>query len=197
MIKTEDLSLDRYCRYVRLRQRIHQEMVEVPDRKFLDLVSELRVNHLEEEITEKMEKAAVSNLEFWSALNEDHPDYQKINETSGNRMELREEINRIYGEICEVAYNEKVTSLYVNYLEAIENDEELYHTILEDIKETNKLEDKILLQDWANSSSPVMVVSVEKDKMGTIIGVNSSGALMFGYEKYELLSHSVQMLMPN
>jgi hypothetical protein len=37
-------------------------MMEVPDRKFLDLVSELRIRHAEEEICAKMEKAALTNL---------------------------------------------------------------------------------------------------------------------------------------
>ena len=61
-ISTDNLSLDTYYRYVILRNTIHQEMMEIPDRKYLDLVSELRVKHAEEKIIAKMEKAALTNL---------------------------------------------------------------------------------------------------------------------------------------
>ena len=81
-------------------------------------------------------------------------------------------------------------------MEAIENDEELYQNILEGIKEEYDLQDKILLQDWTNSSHPVMVVSAEQDNFGAIIDINASGALLFGYEKYELVSQHLSMLLP-
>jgi len=84
----------------------------------------------------------------------------------------------------------------VNYLEAIENDEELYQTILEDLKTDYDLANKIVLQDWANSSHPVMVISEEPSNFGTIIDTNTSCALLFGYEKYELLNHKIKILLP-
>jgi hypothetical protein len=61
------------------------------------------VMYEEEQTAKKMERAAVVNLEFWSVLNEDHPDFQKLAEVATARMELREEINRSYALICSVA----------------------------------------------------------------------------------------------
>ena len=45
MITTENLSLDRYYKYIFMRETIHQEMVEMQNREFMDLVSELRVKY--------------------------------------------------------------------------------------------------------------------------------------------------------
>jgi hypothetical protein len=53
-----------------------------------------------------------------------------------------------------------------------------------------------LLQDWANTSHPIMVVSIEEASHGTIIGINSSCALLLGYEKYEILNNSLQVVLP-
>ena len=72
-------------------------------------------------------------------MKDEHPDFRKLQEVASRRMELRAEINSDYKFICDIAFNEKITSLYVNYLEAIENDEELYQSILEGIKEEHNL----------------------------------------------------------
>jgi hypothetical protein len=190
------ISLDIYYRFVTLREKIHLEMKETPGILFLDLVSELRVKYEEEEIVKKMERAALVNLEFWSVLNEDHPDFQKLNEVATARIEIRNAITHSYEFICSVASNEKVTSLYVSYLEAIENDEDLYNSILSNLQEQFRLEERVLLQDWANTSHPIMVVSIEAASHGTIIGINSSCALLLGYEKYEILNNSIKLLLP-
>jgi PAS domain-containing protein len=195
-VEGSSVSLDAYFRFVVLRENIHLEMKESPEVQFLDLVSELRVKHEEAEIVKKMERAALINLDFWSVLNEDHPDFQKLSEVATTRMEIREEIARSYELICSVASNERVTSLYVSYLEAIENDEDLYSSILSDLQGKFRLEERVLLQDWANTSHPIMVVSVEEATHGTIISANSSCALLLGYEKYEVLNKSVCLLLP-
>lgn len=62
------------------------------------------------------------NLEFWSLLNDDHPDFQKLNEVAKTRIQVREQIRSSYAQICGIAHSEKVTGSYANYLEAVEND---------------------------------------------------------------------------
>ena len=137
----------------------------------------------------------MTNLEFWSILNEDHPDFQKLNQTGSARIQIREQVKETYRRISEIAYNEKITSLYVQYLEAIENDEAVYNVILQQVKERYQLESRITLQDWANTSQAIMLVSVEDNTYATITDVNSSCAQLFGFEKYELLNHHLDMLL--
>lgn len=78
-----------------------------------------------------------------------------------NRIDIRKQVKQSYRNICRIAHSEKITSLYVHYLEAIENDEDMYNEIYQTVKEEYGLQKKIVLQDWANSSSAVMLVSID------------------------------------
>jgi len=70
----------------------------------------------------------------------------------------------------------------------------MFNTILDEVKKSFSLHDKIVLQDWANTSQAIMVVSIEEASYGSIIDINSSCALLFGYEKYEITNHSLKMV---
>jgi len=43
MIKYQELPYDKYYRFNFLKEKIHKEMCEEPNKQFLDLVSELQV----------------------------------------------------------------------------------------------------------------------------------------------------------
>ena len=54
--------------------------------------------------------------------------------------------------------------------------------------------DKILIENWSNNSQPVMLISMEDHNEGDIIDINSTCALIFGFEKYELLNRNYKLL---
>jgi hypothetical protein len=60
----------------------------------------------------------------------------------------------------------------------------MFNAILEGIKTEYGLREKIVLKDWTNTSHAIMVVSIEEDNYGNIIDINSSCAMLLGYEKY-------------
>lgn len=45
-IKEDDLPLDKFYKYSRLKKMIHQEISEIPNQDFLDLLSEIKVKEL-------------------------------------------------------------------------------------------------------------------------------------------------------
>lgn len=47
---------------------------------------------MESELNRKFEEAALANLEFWSVLNEDHPDFQKLNDIGMNLIKIQNEV---------------------------------------------------------------------------------------------------------
>jgi hypothetical protein len=63
----------------------------------------------------------------------------------------------------------------------------MYNKLYDEIKKKFKLDEKIMLQDWSNSSLSTLLVSIESANYGTIIDLNSTCASMFGYEKYEII----------
>jgi hypothetical protein len=192
-MRLERLSLDKFYRFQLLKEKIHREL-NLAANKFLDLVSEMAAKREEVVIFQRFERAALINLEFWSLLNDDHPDFQKLNEVALARIRIRQEIRGNYGEICAIAHSERVTACYANYLEGIENDERMFNEIYSGIREKYGLDQKITLQDWANSSSNIMLVSVEDACFGKIVDVNTSCATALGYQKFELVNQSLRGL---
>ena len=192
-IRLERLSLDRVYRHDFLKAKIHREL-NMRSNKFLDLVSEMDAKRQEEEIFQRFERAALINLEFWSLLNDDHPDFQKMNQVGLARIRIREEIRENYSRICRIAHSERVTAFYANYLESIENDEHMFNEIYAAIRKKFGLDEKITLQDWANSSSNIMLVSIEEASFGKVVDVNTSCATTLGYQKFELVSQSLRNL---
>ena len=70
----------------------------------------------------------------------------------------------------------------------------MYNTIYKEVRERYALEEKIVLQDWANTSSAILLVSIEDTNFGSIIDVNSTCAAYFGYERYEILNRPLKSL---
>jgi hypothetical protein len=60
----------------------------------------------------------------------------------------------------------------------------MYNSIYQQVQEQYKLRDKIVLQDWANTSNPIILVSIEETNYANIIDVNNAAASLFGYERY-------------
>ena len=52
-IKENELTLDKYCKYVRLKNMIYRETSEIPSKDFLDLLSEIKVKDIEDKILKK------------------------------------------------------------------------------------------------------------------------------------------------
>ena len=93
-INCEKLPLSHIYWYSRLRDKIQNELKESPDEDFLDLLSDLQIKEREKEIFRLFEKAALLNLEFWSHLNEDYPDFSKFNEAALSKVRVRADIIR-------------------------------------------------------------------------------------------------------
>jgi hypothetical protein len=87
-MKPDRLSLDKFYRLQVLKEKIHGELNQ-PGNQFLDLVSEMLVKREEQLIMQRFESSALINLEFWSLLNDDHPDFQKLNEVALARIRIR------------------------------------------------------------------------------------------------------------
>jgi PAS domain S-box-containing protein len=53
-----------------------------------------------------------------------------------------------------------------------------------------------LVRDWANSSTNIILASVEEITYGKIMEINASCAALFGYEKHELLNQNISQFIP-
>lgn len=78
------------------------------------------------------------------------------------RVRIGEKVHELYEKICKIANSEKITQFYIHYLKDIENDEFMFDEIVEMNDEEKNLKDRIVIEDWANNSSPVIIVSTEE-----------------------------------
>lgn len=191
----DDASLDQYYKYHRLKYRIHREISARNTHSCLDMLSELQMNRKEEDFMKLLEKTALADLEFWGVLNEDHPDFLKLDQIGVNRMKLGGDVERLYREITEIGNSQRTTFLYVLYLVSVDKQEREFNDIYEEVRQHYSLGRRITIEDWANSSNCILLLNGEEDKFGNVTDLNLSAASFLGYEKYELLNRNVSMLL--
>lgn len=136
---------------------------------------------LEEEFLRSVEKASLSDMELWSVLLEEHPDFGKLNQVGDERIKLGETVKSLYTRITEKGNSQRITSLYVEYLINVCKEIGNFHDVEEKVKKAYGLDERIMLFDWANSSKPSLIISGEEKSFGEIEDLNLSAALLLGY----------------
>ena len=64
------------------------------------------------------------------------------------------------------------------------------------LKDEYKLNEQVRVQDWANSSTNIFLISLEDTTTGKIIEINTPCATLFGYIKTTLINQPVSNLFP-
>jgi hypothetical protein len=85
------------------------------------------------------------------------------------RIRISQEVTSSFKDICSYAHSEKITAMYASYLETLQNDEQLLVNIGANLEQEFRLNDQVRVQDWSNSSTSVMLVSLEAGNQGKII----------------------------
>ena len=174
---------------------LHDELISKGD-STLDLLTELQMRDLEEEFLRFIEKTSLSDLELWSVLLEEHPDFGKVDQVGSERICLGEKVDELYQKIAEMGNSQRVTALYIEYLINVCKLPGNFNDMEAKIRKTHNLDDRIMVFDWANSSSPSYIISGEEKSFGVIQDLNLSGALLLGYEKSELINRNLSFIMP-
>lgn len=80
------------------------------------MLSELELTRKEEDFVKLLEKTALVDLEFWGVLNEDHPDFLKLDQIGVSRIKLGQSVEKLFREICGIGNSQRTTFLYVLFL---------------------------------------------------------------------------------
>ena len=94
----ENVSLEEYYKFYRLRKVLHQELANKGE-STLDLLTEMQMRDLEEEFLRAIEKASLSDMELWSVLLEEHPDFGKLDQVGDSRIKLDDTVRKLYTRI--------------------------------------------------------------------------------------------------
>ena len=87
--------------------------------------------------------------------------------------------------------------MYASYLETLQNDEQLLMDINANLEQEYRFNDQIRVQDWSNSSTAIILISLEAGTQGKILEINAPCATIFGYQKHSLINQSVSNLYPD
>lgn len=154
---------------------------------------------------EKIDRATVSHIQFWSILWEESPNLQKLTETGFKILNTLETIELIWNNLQQMSFNNpKTTSIYANFCENVTHDEELSKNLKTKARDLifNKSQamhhnfDGFSINSVSKDGSPCVIVSSGTNSIGNITECNLAMCRLFGYQKRDLIGKSINRLMP-
>eukprot|EP01022_Parablepharisma_sp_SALTPOND_P003336 TRINITY_DN1132_c0_g1_i1.p1 TRINITY_DN1132_c0_g1~~TRINITY_DN1132_c0_g1_i1.p1 ORF type:complete len:1583 (+),score=151.93 TRINITY_DN1132_c0_g1_i1:1986-6734(+) len=154
----------------------------------------------------KIEKAAVSHMQFWSLLWEESPNMQKLTQTGFKILSTIESIEELWEKLQQIFFNNpKAAKLYTNFCSNVINDIELSKGLLSKVKEyvfTKSHAMTHLIEGFTASAvskdgSPCVIVNSQPDNIGIITECNLALCRLFGYTKKDLVGARINRLMPD
>jgi hypothetical protein len=147
----------------------------------------------------------VSNLqvEFWTHLTTLVPDLNVLNELGKKIYLAAEEVDKCWYQLCKINANyQHALVFYGSYMKEIRNHEHIGNQLID--RSQNAQNAKKALDDHAAASSDtlfsddttVVHVSGNKESLGKIMNASKSLTKVFGYNKNEVVGHSINILMP-
>jgi len=149
-----------------------------------------------------MEKVCNIQVEFWTHLTTVVPDLNILNDLGKKASEAALEVDMFWSMLCKINPNyQNALNIYGEYLRDIRNHQQLGNIFLE--RAYNNLSGKKTTEDATKShdiifsnDTAIIHLSGNKESIGKILKTSTSLTRVFGYNKTEVLGHSVNILMP-
>ncbi|EGR34069.1 PAS domain S-box family protein [Ichthyophthirius multifiliis] len=168
----------------------------------LDIINEMRYQEVFFKLKINIDLSSEAHLDFWTQLIEEAPDLQKVyligRKIYKYKIKVQENWNKL-SKICNK--RSKSIILYANYLMDILYDNHQGQQLLNQVNFINQIDKSniknINTQEKNSDSQPIIIISLETDKLGLIINTNLSSCAFFGYTKTELINKKLNTLMPS
>ncbi|CAD8125807.1 unnamed protein product [Paramecium sonneborni] len=173
----------------------------------LDIASELAFQNNMRQFQNKIERATLMHMDFWSQLQEDSPDLGKMNEI-GSKINLAIlQVEDLWNKMQKLTQNlPKAMRLYAKFIIEVLQDKDFGEELLEKSKMLQQQNQKIKNQqlisllnsdDLCFESNPIAVVSTAPEKFAQIVNLNQSCCNLFGFMKTEMINRKINIFMPN
>ncbi|CAD8162069.1 unnamed protein product [Paramecium octaurelia] len=211
LIQAETLSpsLDNDFVIFRYKKIIEEEMNTAQNETFgnLDFATEIAFQNNMRQFQNKIERATLMHMDFWSQLQEESPDLGKMNEI-GSKINLAIlQVEELWNRMQKMTQNlPKAMRLYAKFIIEVLQDKEFGEQLLDKSKQlqtqNNKMKNKqtisIFTSDEINfESQPILLVSASQEKFAQIINLNLAACNLFGYNKSEMINRKINIFMPN
>ncbi|CAD8213536.1 unnamed protein product [Paramecium octaurelia] len=172
----------------------------------LDVATELTFQNNMRQFQNKIERATLMHMDFWSQLQEDQPDLGKMNEI-GSKINLAIiQVEELWNKMQKMTQNlPKAMRLYAKFIIEVLQDKDFGEELLEKSKilqaQNNKMKNKQTIQVFSSDDInfeplPTLLVSTSSDKFAQISNLNLSVCNLFGYHKTELINRKINLLIP-
>ncbi|EGR27924.1 PAS domain S-box family protein [Ichthyophthirius multifiliis] len=165
-----------------------------------DIFNEITVQNYQKICQTHIEKSSFLYAEFWSHLNEYNPDLGKLSDIGYKIYICKQNIENYWNRLMKMnVFIPNLILLYSKFLKEIMNDNESSLQILNKLIEVNfnnqasKSTNNIDIQTY---SQPTIIISADDDSFCHIINLNLSVCQLSLYQKKELLSKNISILMP-
>ncbi|CAD8125809.1 unnamed protein product [Paramecium sonneborni] len=211
LIQAESLNptLDNDFIIFRYKRIIEEEINAAQNESFgnLDIASELAFQNNMRQFQNKIERATLMHMDFWSQLQEDSPDLGKMNEI-GYKINLAIlQVEDLWNKMQKLTQNlPKAMRLYAKFIIEVLQDKDFGEELLEKSKklqqQNNKMKNKQIIQlissdEIGYESQPILLVSASQEKFAQITNLNLAACNLFGYNKSEMINRKINIFMPN
>ncbi|CAD8075777.1 unnamed protein product [Paramecium primaurelia] len=211
LIQSETLcpSLDNEFIIFRYKKIIEDEMNQVQNENLgnLDVATELAFQNHMRSFQNKIERATLMHMDFWSQLQEDSPDLGKMNNIGAKINLAIIQVEELWNKMQKMTQNlPKAMRLYAKFIQEVLQDKDYGEELLEkarrlqqqNSKNKNKQMISILSgEDLSQEPNATTLVSTAAEKFAQIINLNLSCCNMFGYSKSEMINRKINIFMPN
>jgi len=149
-----------------------------------------------------IERVCSHQIEFWTQLNGTMPDMNLLHDFATKIYDGTREAEDYWAKLCKINANyPKALTVYGNYMSQVKNNDQLGYELLDKAKaNANKksLDELIKSSDILFADDTVVIhLSGNKDTAGRIVKTNEGLSKIFGYNKSEVMGHSINILMPS
>ncbi|CAK66138.1 unnamed protein product (macronuclear) [Paramecium tetraurelia] len=211
LIQTEQLcpSFDNEFIIFRYKQIVEYEMNAAQNENMgnLDVATELAFQNHMRSFQNKIERATLMHMDFWSQLQEDSPDLGKMNNIGAKINLAITQVEELWNKMQMMTQNlPKAMRLYGKFIIEVLQDKDYGEELLEkarrlqqqNSKNKNKQMISILSgEDLSQEPNPTTLVSTAAEKFAQIINLNLSCCNLFGYSKSEMINRKINIFMPN
>ncbi|CAD8112156.1 unnamed protein product [Paramecium primaurelia] len=172
----------------------------------LDVATEIAFQNNMRSFQNKIERATLMHMDFWSQLQEDSPDLGKMNDI-GSKINLAiTQVEELWNKMQKMTQNlPKAMRLYAKFIIEVLQDKEYGESLLDKSKllqtQNNKMKNKQSIQVFSSDDInfeplPTLLVSTSPDKFTQISNLNLSVCNLLGYHKTELINRKINLLIP-
>ncbi|CAD8203560.1 unnamed protein product [Paramecium pentaurelia] len=211
LIQAETLcpSLDNEFIIFRYKKVIEDEMNAAQNENMgnLDVATELAFQNHMRSFQNKIERATLMHMDFWSQLQEDSPDLGKMNDIGAKINLSITQVEELWNKMQKMTQNlPKAMRLYGKFIIEVLQDKDYGEELLDKSRhlqtQNNKMKNKqtislISSEDIGYESQPTLLVSTAQEKFAQITNLNLACCNLFGYNKSEMINRKINIFMPN